>query len=325
MNDLPVAQEATYYGLPAIKPSLWHGLVSSYMFVSGIGGSAQIIASLADFVDARALASLVRNGRYIAFASALAGGPLLIIDLHTPRRWYNMLRIFRKTSPMSIGTWVLMSFGSLSAALAAAQFASDRGHASSGIVGGTIKLLQFPAVLSGMAMTTYTGSLLSATSNPLWAAAPRTIAAIFGASAMASGAAALRIAERRRDALDRASRALDRIGFLASAAELVLMICLRQQLHRRGVDGALRQTEWRPVYDVGAVGLGAGIPILHYVQRGRQPEHAPRGMLLISLAVLAGGFLLRHVLIEAGNASIKRPRDYFRFAGSNFASRQALQ
>jgi protein NrfD len=325
MNDVPAGQEATYYGLPAVKPSLWHGLVSSYMFVSGIGGSAQIIASLADLLQDRALTSIVRNGRYIAFASALAGGPLLIIDLHTPRRWYNMLRIFRKTSPMSIGTWVLMSFGSLSAVLAAAQFASDRDHAPSGMVGGTMKLLQIPAALSGMAMTTYTGGLLSATSNPLWAAAPRTIPATFGASAMASGAAALRIAERCRATPDGASRVLDRIGFMASAAELVLMICLRQQLQRKGVGGALRETAWGLAYDIGAVGLGAAMPILHYAQRARQPEPAPRTMLLISSAVLAGGFLLRHILIEAGNASTKRPRDYFRFAGSNSASRRALR
>ena len=32
----------------------------------------------------------------------------------------------------------------------------------------------------------------------------------------------------------------------------------------------------------------------------------------ISRAVLAGGFLLRHVLLRAGNSSAKRPKDYFR-------------
>jgi hypothetical protein len=135
MNDtallsVPAAdeQDVTYYGLPSVKPSLWGGLVSSYMFVAGVGGSAQIIASAADLVGDPALAPIVRNGRYIALGATVLGGPLLIIDLHTPQRWYNMLRIFRKTSPMSIGTWVLMSFGPLSAALAAAQFTADRGH-----------------------------------------------------------------------------------------------------------------------------------------------------------------------------------------------------
>jgi hypothetical protein len=31
--------------------------------------------------------------------------------------------------------------------------------------------------------------------------------------------------------------------------------------------------------------------------------------------VLAGGFLLRHVLLRAGNTSAKRPKDYFRLTG----------
>ena len=73
-----------------------------------------------------------------------------------------------------------------------------------------IKLLGVPAALAGMAMSTYTGALLSATSTPLWAAAPRRIAALFGASAMASGAAALTIAKLHRSASDNTGQALDR-------------------------------------------------------------------------------------------------------------------
>ncbi|MGA7260526.1 MAG: NrfD/PsrC family molybdoenzyme membrane anchor subunit [Stellaceae bacterium] len=155
--------------------------------------------------------------------AAVVGGPLLIIDLHTPQRWYNMLRIFRTTSPMSIGTWVLMSFGSLSAVLAAAQFALDRGHSSSRAMQTAIKLLEVPAALAGMAMSTYTGALLSATSTPLWAAAPRRIAAVFGASAMASGAAVLTIAGFRRSASDNSGHPLDLIAFAASTLELFLL------------------------------------------------------------------------------------------------------
>jgi formate-dependent nitrite reductase membrane component NrfD len=92
-----------------------------------------------------------------------------------------------------------------------------------------MKLLEIPAALAGMAMSTYTGALLSATSTPLWAAAPRRIAAAFGASAMASGAAALTIVGKGRSASDEAGRALDRIGLTASAVELFLLWWLRQR------------------------------------------------------------------------------------------------
>ena len=235
-------RDVTYYGLPSIKPSLWGGLVSGYMFVAGVGRSVQIIASAADLVGDPALAPIVRNGRYIALGATVLGGPLLIIDLQTPQRWYNMLRIFRKTSPMSIGTWVLMSFGSLSAALAAAQFAAGRGHSPSRAAQRAIKLLQIPAALTGMAMSTYTGALLSATSTPLWAAAPRRIAAAFGASAMASGAAALTIAGLRRSASDNTGQALDLIGLAASTLKLFLLLSLWRRFREQGVDGALSES-----------------------------------------------------------------------------------
>ena len=81
MNDtallsVPAAdeQDVTYYGLPSIKPSLWGGLVSSYMFVAGVGGSAQIIASAADLVGDRALAPIVHNDRHIALGATVLGG-----------------------------------------------------------------------------------------------------------------------------------------------------------------------------------------------------------------------------------------------------------
>jgi formate-dependent nitrite reductase membrane component NrfD len=308
-------RDVTYYDLPSVKSSLWGGLVSGYMFIAGVGGSAQIIATAATLVGDRTLAPIIRNGRYIALGATVLGGPLLMIDLHTPQRWYNMLRIFRKTSPMSIGTWVLMSFGSLSAVLAAAQFASDHGHTLSRTMQTAIKLLEVPAALAGMAMSTYTGALLSATSTPLWAAAPRRIAAVFGASAMASSAAALTIVGESRSASDEASRVLDRIALTASAVELFLLWSLRQRFREEGVDGALNETGWGLAYDFGVMALGAGVPMLHHVGSVIEPKPAPRRALMISFAVLAGGFLLRHVLLRAGNTSAKRPKDYFRFTG----------
>ena len=150
-----------------------------------------------------------------------------------------MLRIFRKTSPMSIGTWVLMSFGTFSGALATAQFAVDHGHSPNRAMQTAIKLLGVPAALAGMAMSTYTGALLSATSTPLWAAAPRRIAALFGASAIASGAAALTIAEQSRSACE-TGRPLDRIALVAGALELFLLLSLRQRFREQGTAHLMR-------------------------------------------------------------------------------------
>src|SRR3546814_15451143 len=51
-----------------------------------------------------------------------------LIDLRTPRRWYNMLRIFRPTSPMSFGSYILTAFGGFSALTLLGEFVEGRGR-----------------------------------------------------------------------------------------------------------------------------------------------------------------------------------------------------
>src|SRR5690349_3066140 len=108
----------TYYEMAALKASPWDWKVSTYIFIAGLAGSAQIIATVADLAGGERARGIVRRGRHLALLAPLVGGPLLIADLHTPQRWYNMLRIFRRTSPMSIGTYVLSTFTLSSAAAA---------------------------------------------------------------------------------------------------------------------------------------------------------------------------------------------------------------
>ena len=302
MNDV-AGGLPTYYEQAAVKHSLWGAKVSIYMFVAGLAGSSQIVAAAADLAGGAATQGIVRRGRFIALAGALVGGPLLIVDLHTPQRFYNMLRIFRRTSPMSIGTYVLMSFGALSAFLAAVEAAKIRGPLP-GALERAAKVAQVPAAVAGAAMSTYTGARLAATSTPLWASAPRLIAAAFGASAMSSAAAALTIGEESEEA----QAALDRLSLVAETAELCLLSGLRGRFREAEVDGVLRETGWGPAYDIAVAALGAGLPLGLRVSGTKSP-----GLRLVgALAVLAGAFALRHVLLRAGNESAKRPRDYFR-------------
>jgi hypothetical protein len=111
----------TYYNRPALKPSPYGQLIASYFFVGGPAGAAQLIAGIADVCGRDDDQPVVRAGRYLGLAGILLSPVLLIADLRTPRRWYNMLRIFRRTSAMSIGAWTLTGFGLLSGVAAAAQ------------------------------------------------------------------------------------------------------------------------------------------------------------------------------------------------------------
>ena len=45
---------------------------------------------------------------YIGAAADVVSPLLLISDLGRPERFLNMLRVFKVTSPMSVGSWVLL-------------------------------------------------------------------------------------------------------------------------------------------------------------------------------------------------------------------------
>jgi protein NrfD len=294
----------TYYGRPALKPSPFGWMVGAYIWIAGLGGAAQIIATLADLLGPPGAESMVRRGRHIAFATAPVGAALLIADLHTPQRFYNMLRIFRRTSPMSIGTYVLMSFGLFSGLTALGQSLADRGR-----VRWLARAAQVPAALSGAGMTTYTAALLATTSTPLWAAEPRLLAIRFASSAMASGAAALSLGARA-DGHDEGCGALDTLAAAATAVEFAAAAASESRYREKGVGGPLQEPPWGPAHKLGVLTLGNALPLaLHALGR-----RGARASIAASLAVLAGGFLMRSVILHAGNRSAQRPADYFRSA-----------
>src|ERR1700760_2948719 len=88
-------QGQTYYGRAQLKPAPFKNtLVGSYVFLAGLSGAAQLLATLLDLTQGRLAASAVRSGRYLSLLAPTVGSVCLIADLHTPKRFYNMLRIY---------------------------------------------------------------------------------------------------------------------------------------------------------------------------------------------------------------------------------------
>jgi formate-dependent nitrite reductase membrane component NrfD len=309
---VPSYQGPTYYERSTVKPSPFNWTVAAYIFVGGVAGAAQIIAALADLRGRGEAKTVVSPGRYIALAGTIIGAPLLIADLHTPNRWFNMLRIFRATSPMSIGSWILSTFGTFAGATAAADMAEQRKMLGRpGLFRRLARVFQVPAALAGAGMTFYTGGLLTATSTPLWAAAPRLIASRFAGASMAAAAASLALIQRRRG-YARSARDLEKLAALATAVELGLGQASDRVYQRSGVASVLDDARFAPAYR-GAELLGTVLPLAFYgldrlVFRGSGGLARPA-----SLAVIAGSAVLRQALMYAGNESARRPRDYLAF------------
>jgi formate-dependent nitrite reductase membrane component NrfD len=98
----------------------WSWLVVLYFFFGGIAGGSYVIAALIDLFGAEEDRLLARLGYLIAFPAVVLCGPLLIVDLERPERFWHMLLqserllpIAKLWSPMSVGSWMLIELVAL--------------------------------------------------------------------------------------------------------------------------------------------------------------------------------------------------------------------
>ncbi len=300
----------TYYGRSQVKPAPFNNaVVGSYVFLAGLSGGAQLLSGLLDLTRGRRAARTVRRGQLLSLLAPTIGAACLIYDLHTPQRFYNMLRVAKGTSPMSIGTWILMSFSAASGVTAVGQFLADRVKGL-GWLRRVARVAQVPAAAAGAGLATYTASLLSATSTPLWAAAPKALAVRFGASSVAAAAAAMSLGEGR----SRIGRDLDSIAVAALAMELAATLAPEQRYREAGVDRALA-SQAGVMEQVGGTGLGVVAPLglllgSLLLTRRRSPMLSG----LAALAVLGGSLAMRIGVMGAGDESARRPEISMGFA-----------
>ncbi len=285
----------TYYNRPQLKPAPFSKtLVGGYVFLAGLSGGAQLLSTLLDLTRGVAARAVVRRGRLLALLAPTVGSVLLVADLHTPQRFYNMLRVFKRTSPMSIGTWILMTFTGFSGLTALAdRFRWLRGAA---------RVAQVPAAAAGAGLGTYTASLFSATSTPLWAAAPQALAVRFASSAIASAAAALSLCAGRRDV----RQDLDAICLGALAVELAATLKADEEYRRTGVDRAFHSADGQ-LETIGGTDFGTIVPLGLLAVAMLTGSRSRSLSAAASLAVLGGGLMMRIGMIGTGQVSSRRP------------------
>lgn len=292
---------ATYYDRPLLKKPHWEGEVITYLFLGGLmGGSGMLTLAARDRADAEG--DLARSARYVSFALAAACPAVLISHLGRPERFLNMMRIVKLKSPMSLGVWGLIAFSGPATIAAAGQAARD------GLLPRWIAALaprpltNLLSALFGGFITGYTGVLLSATAIPVWALGKRHIPAFSvcsgfaGACALNAGILALTGGD------ERTIRKLERLERIASIGELVWLETFRVHAGTGGepMFGGARGEKLRRWTELGGIVAPAVLSFLPFGGRAKT--------VVASALALAGGYVLRETLIEAGKASADDPR-----------------
>jgi formate-dependent nitrite reductase membrane component NrfD len=176
---VPEMTPTSYYGHPVLKPPVWEPEIGVYFFTGGLAAGSAMLAAAA---RARGNDVLARRALFAAFAGVAVSPPLLIKDLGVPRRFHNMLRVFKPTSPMNMGTWILSGAGTAIGTATACEVL--------GILPRVKRLAEVGAALLGPPLATYTAVLLADTAVPAWHEARHQLPFVFAGSAMASAGAA---------------------------------------------------------------------------------------------------------------------------------------
>ncbi|MDA0644670.1 NrfD/PsrC family molybdoenzyme membrane anchor subunit, partial [Nonomuraea ferruginea] len=169
---VPEAEFRSYYGRPVIKPPIWHEPhMPTYLYLGGVSGVSSSMAVMARLTGRT---RLDRTARVAAAAGAALGAGLLSAELGRPERFLNMFRVFKLTSPMSVGSWILAAHGGLSAAALAGDL--------TGILPAAGDAALLATAVTGPLTATYTAVLVADTAVPAWHEAYRELPFLFAGS-----------------------------------------------------------------------------------------------------------------------------------------------
>ncbi len=188
------ADKPGYFGMPVIKPPVWTWEIPLYFFIGGACGMSGVIALAATFFGHL---EIVRAAMWIAAFGGVASPVLLIMDLGRPMLFFNMLRVFKLRSAMSMGVYILTPYGMASIPGAMAVELLHWQLLPSGVWS---TLLHWAAValtaatgLSGMLLATYTGVLIGATAVPAWNRHRSLLPLHFGTAGLGSAVSLLHL------------------------------------------------------------------------------------------------------------------------------------
>jgi hypothetical protein len=293
---VPEATFSSYYGRQIVKPAPWEKDIPIYLFSGGLAAGSSLLAAGADLSGR---AALRRCGRLTALGGLGVSMVALVHDLGRPSRFLNMLRTVKLTSPMSVGTWILSTYGSFAGAAATAELldmlprerlpAPLRLLAAAGAPAGLVAGLTAPPVAA------YTAVLLSDTATPSWHAAYRELPFVFvGSAAAASGGWAMLTVPVAQAGPARRMALVGAVAELAMEQQMERSMGITAEPLHEGKAGTLMKAA-KVLTAAGAAGT---------LLAGRSRVVAA----LSGAALVAGSACTRFGVFEAGQASARDPK-----------------
>ena len=290
----------------------WGAPIWIYLWLAGMAGGAYFAAFLAERFTGEANGRLLRLATYLGIPLAVIGVLLLVVDLGKPIRFWHLFTQFNVTSPMSMGTWILLVWVAIAVVMVVLWWVGNRrGEAASGGIRGVTGFLGWINLVLAVLLIAYTGVLLAVSNQPLWASTV-LLPALFVASAISTGVAIIIITALTARGLAIPGRTVSRLAeadaviILIELAVLIGYVIWLATSAIVGTGEALRLltigTLAAPFW-VGVVLLALLIPLGLDVANWRKQIETKtvwRTVLTSSTCVVLGGLILRAVITIGG-------------------------
>jgi hypothetical protein len=155
-------QRAGYADGPVTKVPNWHSLVAFDMLFNNLTTGLFLVAACCELVAPTRFTAVANVAYPLALALLTADLACLVLDLGTPTRFHHMLRVFKPTSPMSLGTWCLTAY-SLPLTVLVVLIVLPVGDLE-----WVRQLALIAGLLPALGSAVYKGVLFSTSSQPVW-------------------------------------------------------------------------------------------------------------------------------------------------------------
>ena len=276
-----------YAGRPTTKAPNWHAPVTLDMLFNSLSTGLFMVIALGELVAPAGFRPLGSVGYSLALLLLVGDLVCLVIDLGDPWRFHHMLRVWKPSSPMSLGSWVLTGYAIPLTLLVLLGFLP--GSSSAQAVRPVLLVL---GLVLAVAVAVYKGVLFSTTAQRGWGDA-RWLGGYLINSALVLGVGEgllIASAQGRPEIVSTLHVALELLLLVNLVALVLLLRDIREPLSRaRGP---------RVLAIIGAFVLVAGIL-------------APLGLLLVDrplalaaalLLVLLGAVAIRHEIVRLPHA-----------------------
>jgi Polysulphide reductase, NrfD len=164
------AIEPGYLTQDVTKVPGWHGLVAWDLLFNNLTTGLFLFAAVGELASPGLLGPVARAAYPVALVLLLTDLMMLVLDLGDPLRFHHMLRVFKPSSPMSLGTWSLTVYSLPLTLIVAIEAAQALGLLPSGSI--ALEWVRRSAVVFGLlpafGSVAYKGVLFSTSSQPGW-------------------------------------------------------------------------------------------------------------------------------------------------------------